>query len=183
MWMRITSVDPSLPTRSPVAASSANTTGLPASVVSCVSSAGVSTSTIEPSRLAGTSLPNVTFATPVVSVRLSVESRLVRAAGTSSRLRVATNPSSSTVRLVVERHARHRIRRKRDRYRRRRAVAVAVGDRVGEAVRAGLPSRRRVGEGAVVVVDRRALGRPPSSPQRPSKGQRRQPRTRHCRSR
>ena len=102
MWMRITSVDPSLPTRSPVPASSANTTGLPASVVSCVSSAAVSTSTIDVSRSAGTSLPNVTFATPVVSVRLSVESVSFAAGGTWSRLRVARNPSSSTVRLVVD---------------------------------------------------------------------------------
>ena len=76
--------------------------GLPDSVVSCVSSAAVSTSLIDVSRLAGTSLPNVTFAIPDASVRFSVESVSFAAGGTWSRLRVARNPSSSTVRLLAD---------------------------------------------------------------------------------
>ena len=62
----------------------------------------VSTSSIDVSRSAGTSLPNVTFAIPDASVRLSVESVSFEAGGTWSRLRVAVNPSSSTVRLVAD---------------------------------------------------------------------------------
>ena len=62
-------------------------------------------------------------------------------------------------RQVGRRHqARNRIRPQIDRHRRRRRVAVLVGDRVLERIEPFLARRRRVGEGAVAVIDRRALG-------------------------
>ena len=54
--------------------------------------------------------------------------------------------------------ARNRIRPQIDRHRRRRRVAVLVGDRVLERIEPFLARRRRVGEGAVAVIDRHALG-------------------------
>ena len=164
--MRMTSVAPALPTRSPP--DSANITLWPSCVCSWPSSAAVSTSTIESSRLAGTSLPKLTTAVPlaVSDSVLSVSS--VRAVSVS--LAAVANPSSSTVRLVADHQARNRIRPQIDRHRRRRRVAVLVGDRVQERIEPFLARRRRVGEGAVRRYRPPCPWRPPSSAQPPSAG-------------
>ena len=88
------------------------------------------------------------------------------------RLRVARNPSSSTVRLVADtRLGTESVPRS--------TVTVAVDVSPSwsvivycEGIEPFLARRRRVGEGAVAVVDRRRPWRPPSSPQPPSPGRR-----------
>ena len=141
----------------------------------------VSTSTIEPSRLAGTSLPKVDNRSARRVRQDSVSSVSSVRAVTVVHWPHAANPSSSTVRLVVDTTLGTESAASVIDTVAVERVAVLVGDRVGEAVRAGLAGRRRVGEGAVAVIDRRALGRPPSSPQPPSPGRRRRRRTRRCR--
>ena len=67
--------------------------------------------------------------------------------------------------------ARNRVRQQRDRHRRDRRVAVAVGDPVLERNGALFARARRVGEGAVVVVDQSARSAERSRDQGNARGQ------------
>ena len=122
-----------VPTRSPMP-SSANVTLWPSCVCSWPSSAAVSTSTIESRRLAGTSLPKLTTAVPLCRQQTRagglVSPRRQRVIGRNG------NPSSSTVRLVVDTTLGTESAASVDRQRRGRGVAVLVGDRVVEGIAA-----------------------------------------------
>ena len=95
-------------------------------------------------------------------VKLAIESvsRSTSVSLASSAAAVITSGVSSLVETaVVGRHGSVVDRRDRDVDGGGVGAAVAVGDRVGEAVRAVEVGGRRVGERAVAVVHHRAVGR------------------------
>ena len=86
--------------------------------------------------------------------------RLARGARVGTRRLAAARRQPRLVhRDIRNRYARNRVRRDVQRYRRGRLVAIAVGDRVGEAVRPFRSRVGRIGDCPVGIDNRDALGR------------------------